>query len=227
MSTTRGMNHGIRSLATGLLLAAAGVAAPAWAVSLAATQPAQPLPSDTVMPASLAADAAAGSATLVPVVAADMEARQVAPADVPAVSGAPAGKPVDDIQFVRQASESGRKEIAAARDALPQLKNPELKRIAQMLVADHGGAAEKLARIAEAKGWPLPAPAVVPPPASGTASGDFDSKWAAEMIAGHERSIALYRAQASGGEDKDLRDYARDTLPTIESHLAQLRSVQK
>jgi len=39
--------------------------------------------------------------------------------------------------------------------------------------------------------------------------------------------VALYRAQAQGGEDKDLRQYARDTLPTIEHHLAELRSLQK
>ena len=99
--------------------------------------------------------------------------------------------------------------------------------IARMLVSDHTNASAKLAEIAAAKGWPAPAAATQSPPASGTASGDFDSKWAADMIAGHERSVALYRAQAQGGEDKDLREFARETLPTIESHLEQLRSVQK
>jgi putative membrane protein len=47
------------------------------------------------------------------------------------------------------------------------------------------------------------------------------------MIAGHERSVALYRAQAQAGEDPDLRRYARDMLPTIEHHLEELRSLQK
>ncbi len=47
------------------------------------------------------------------------------------------------------------------------------------------------------------------------------------MIAGHERSVALYRAQATGGDDKDLRKYAKYTLPTIEKHLAELRRLQK
>ena len=137
------------------------------------------------------------------------------------------GKSVDDIAFVRQATENSRKEIKSARDALLQLKNPELNRIAEMLVNDHSGANERLAKIAEAKQWPLPAPQMQPAPPSGTASGDFDAKWTAEMIAGHERSIALYRAEAQGGEDKDLRKYARDTLPTIEHHLAELRRLQK
>ena len=96
-----------------------------------------------------------------------------------------------------------------------------------MLVSDHTGANLRLSKLAEAKGWPLPAAQSAAPPPSGTASSDFDESWTAEMIAGHERSVALYRAQAAGGEDKDVRRYARDTLPTIEQHLAQLKSLQK
>ena len=85
-------------------------------------------------------------------------------------SGGAVGKPIDDVAFVKQATESGRKEVDAARDALPQLKNPELKRIAEMLVSDHSNANAKLSKIAESKGWPLPAPQPAAPPASGTAS---------------------------------------------------------
>ena len=40
---------------------------------------------------------------------------------------AAAGKPVDDIAFVRQATESGRKEVQSARDALLQLKQPGIE----------------------------------------------------------------------------------------------------
>jgi putative membrane protein len=84
--------------------------------------------------------------------------------------------------------------------------------MAEMLVQDHTAANAKLSKIAEAKGWPLPAPQAAAPAARGhVRSGSFDDKWTAEMIAGHERSVALYRAQAQGGEDQDLRKYARDT----------------
>jgi putative membrane protein len=227
-----------KSPARWLPLAAFGLlcGAPVWAVSLSTIGPAQPMPSG-LTPSELNATelsaaemGAAGSSTLVPLMAADMQARAdaVATVDAPANGGAPVGKPVDDVQFVKQATESGRKEIRAAREALPQLKNPDLKRVAEMLVNDHGGANERLGKLAEAKGWPVPAPAAADAaPPSGTASSDFDAKFTAEMIAGHERSVALYRAQATGGEDKDLRKYAKDTLPTIEKHLDELRRLQK
>jgi putative membrane protein len=211
--------------------------APVGAVSLSIIGPAQPIPAG-VMPADLNNNAteltaqmsAAGSTTLVPLMAADMQARADAAAtvDAPANGAAPIGKPLDDLQFVKQATESGRKEIRAAQEALPQLKDPELKHVAEMLVSDHGGANERLGQLAETKGWPVPGPAApTSAPPSGTASSDFDARFTAEMIAGHERSVALYRAQATGGEDKDLRKYAKDTLPTIEKHLAELRRLQK
>lgn len=213
-----------------LVLIGIAVTAPVWAVSLPENNPAAAAPDNGLIPASLnsAESLAAGSALLVPLMAIEMEANHASYVDAADTSGgAGAAKPVDDLSFVKMATESGRKEVASAKEALPQLKQPELKRIAEMLVSDHSGANERLAKIAETKGWPVPAPQVAAPPASGTAIGNFDAKWTADMIAGHERSVSLYRAQAQSGEDQDLRKYARDTLPTIERHLAELRRLQK
>jgi putative membrane protein len=210
-----------------LLTAIGIVAGPAWAVSLPAAGPAQPVPDSTVTSLAPGENLTAGSASLVPLMAADMQANQTHTVDAPATGGSDVGKPIDDITFVRKASESGYKEVNSAKEALAQLQEPELKRIAEMLVNDHSGANARLSKIAETKHWPVPAQPVQGPPPSGTASADFDAKWTAEMIAGHERSVALYRAQAQAGEDADLRKYARDTLPTIERHLAELRRLQK
>jgi putative membrane protein len=228
------MHNGIRPLAMQLALAGAVLATPAWPMSMAATLAPQPIPLEARDGAHSAAPMAmeswsAGSATLVPLMAADMQARHESSIDAPAErSGGTLRKPLDDLSFVRQATETGRREADAAREALPQLKNPELKRIAEMVSTDHHETNVELARIANDRGWPLPAArkATAAPP-SGTASGDFDARWTADMIAGHERTLALYRAQAQSGEDKDLRKFARDTLPTIEHRLAELRSVQK
>jgi putative membrane protein len=233
-------NNRKRVAATGLALTGLTLlcAAPVWAVSLSTIGPAQPIPDDFARDSRDATNAtefaladlgAAGSSSLVPLMAADQPARvsAVTAVDAPANGGARIGKPIDDIQFVRQAAENGAAEILAAREALPQLKDPELRHLAEMLVNDHGGANERLSQLADSKGWPVPArvPATAPP--SGTAASDFDARFTARMIAGHERSAALYRAQATGGEDKDLRKYAKDTLPTIEKHLAELRRLQK
>jgi putative membrane protein len=224
--------HAASSLALACLVGV--LAAPACAVSLATTSPAEPLPdaaagnSKPIPLETWTASGIRGSAALVPLMAADMQASQVATLDVPAdTAGTTPGKAMDDMAFVKQAAESARQEISAARNALPQLRKPELKRLAELMVNDHSNANARLTKIAEAKGWPVAVATPSEPPASGTASGDFDARWTAEMINGQERSVALYRAQAQAGEDPELRRYARDTLPTIEHHLEELRSLQK
>jgi putative membrane protein len=216
---------------TGFLsMAALALAAPAWSVSMRATGPAEAMPDNGATPVALpvAENLTAGSATLAPLMAADLPTHASSRADASAqTGGGNVGKPIDDISFVARATESGRKEINSARQALPQLQDPDLKRMAEMLVNDHGDANARLAKIAEEKSWPVPPPPRHEPPPAGTAIPDFDAKWTAEMIAAHERSVALYSAQAQGGEDPELRKYARETLPAIQHHLAELRRLQK
>ena len=192
---------------------------------------AQPCREDAVAPSSHTSPArtwTAGSASLVPLMAVEMQANQTAAVDAPSTGRAVAGKPVDDITFVKQATESGRKEIESARDALPQLKQPGIETHRR-----NAGERSQRRECSACRRSPRPSNGRCPlrkchgAAPSGTASSDFDAKWTAEMIAGHERSVALYRAQAQGGEDKDLRKYASDTLPTIEHHLAELRRLQK
>lgn len=220
-------------MVAGLVLGAA-FAAPCAAASRAELGPAHPQPrpvfdgATVSAPIVVAENLTPGSAALVPIVpimAADVAAAQ----DVghPPSDGEPV-KTVDDLAFVARAAESSQLERNAASDALPRLRDLELKRLAATLITHHDDANARLSEIARAKGWPVPglrgdSPAV----AAGTASGDFDARWSAEMIANHERTVALYRAQAQNGEDKDLRNYARETLPTLEQHLDWLRRSQK
>jgi putative membrane protein len=223
----------IRCLAA--CLALVGVAtSPAWAVSRSAMGPAQPLPDASVAPASFAAvepalDAlSSGSSALVPLAAAEVPAIPVSTLDAATPSGGQVvGKPIDDLNFVARASENGRRVEHAARDALFQLQDPQLKRVAEKLARDRTDANTRLSKIAEDKMWPLPPGTRQDSPPAGSASLDFDAKWIADMIAAQERGVALYSAQAQGGEDQDLRKYARDTLPTIQAHLAELRRLQK
>ena len=217
-------------LVTGSMAVAAFAAAPAWAVSLVATGPPQPLPDQGLTPVSLpmAENLSAGSASLVPLVAAEIPATDMSIIDAGALTGGgDIGKPVDDISFLARATENGRKELVTARAALTQLNDPELKRVAEALIKDHTDANSRMAKIAEVKRWPLPALQLRDAPPAGTASADFDANWTDDTILAHERAVALYSAQAQGGEDPELRQYARDTLPLFQHHLAELRRLQK
>ena len=57
-----------------------------------------------------------------------------------------------------------------------------------------------------------------------TPSGSFDDdRYIADQIRAHRDAIALYRAEATGGTDPELREFARDQLPTLEHHLEMLQ----
>ena len=228
-TNSAGMASRLPAVLTGALITMA-VISPARSMSLATTGPAQPLPDKGVATVSLplAENLVAGSASLMPVMAAETPAHLVSAIDTSApAGGGDIGKPIDDISFLALAADSGRKELGAAHDALVQLKDPELRRVAESLIRTHEDANARMARIAEAKSWPLSVRAPQSAPPAGAASADFDAAWADEMIATHERLAALYGAQAQGGEDPELRRFARDTLPTLQHHLTELRRLQK
>jgi putative membrane protein len=219
-----------RWLATAAMTACAASAPSVWAVSLATTGPAQPLPDPLAAAVSLpvAENLTAGSASLVPLMAADLPAGPASSVDAGTeTGGGDIGKPIDDISFLARATESAREELGAALDALAQLNDPELKRVAEELVKHHGETNARMAKIAEEKKWPLPAQERHAVPPAGAAIADFDANWTDDMILARERAAALYSAQAQGGEDQDLRRYARETLPIIQRHLAELRRLQK
>lgn len=224
------MNRMTRWMTRAMAAGALAATCPAWAVSLATTGPAQPLPDPVAAVVSLpiAENLTAGSSALVPLVASDLPASPSSTLDASQpTGGGDIGKPIDDISFLAIATEQAREDLRATHQAMARLTDPELKRVAETLARDHGDAAARMARIAEQKKWPLPAQQNAETPPAGAASADFDALWAEEMISAQEHAAALYSAQAQGGEDQDLRRYARDTLPTIQSHLAELRRLQK
>jgi putative membrane protein len=234
------MNRTLRCF-VGLALASVATAS-AWGVSHTAMGPSHPLPDASAGRGSLAVIEPAletfspGSTALIPLAAADAPAIPVSTLDASAPSGGaivgkaidePIDEPVNDRSFVVRASENGRQEEDSARDALFQLQDPQLKRVAEKLARDRGEANRKLSAIAGDHLWPVQPDRRQNFPPAGAASADFDARWLVDMVAAHERSVTLYRVQARHGEDPDLRKYARDTLPIIEAQLAELRRLQK
>jgi putative membrane protein len=131
-----------------------------------------------------------------------------------------------DATFLRKAVEGDRMEIASAQAALDQAQRTDTKNAARMILEDHRNSSQKLQSLASRKGWTLPSAASADADQAMTStsgSGSFDDRFLADQIRMHREAIALYRAQASGGSDPDLRQFARDQLPHLEHHLEMLQ----
>jgi len=141
-----------------------------------------------------------------------------------------------DAEFLRQAMQSGQEEVQNAQLALQSAQRSETRNAASMMVQDHQRANQQLEQLAQRKGWAMPASSMSSGSAqsdqarsssssmSSSGSGDFDSRFVSEEIRHHRDSISLFRSEASGGSDPDLRQFAKDNLPKLEHHLAMLES---
>jgi putative membrane protein len=138
-----------------------------------------------------------------------------------------------DTTFLRKAVEGDQKEIASAQAALTSAQRSETREAARMILDDHRASSQKLQQLANRKGWTLPTPASTAESdqaratsAAATGAG-FDDRFVAEQVKMHREAISLYRAQAAGGADPDLRQFAKEQLPHLEHHLEMLQGDAK
>jgi len=89
---------------------------------------------------------------------------------------------------------------------------------------------EKLQAIAAAKGITLPTSASVGQMAakakldllSGT---DFDTSYVKGQVRAHEQTVGLFRKEIASGQDADAKAFAKETLPTVRSHLKAIKAI--
>lgn len=132
-----------------------------------------------------------------------------------------------DRDFIESAAQGGNAEIAIGTLARldGRTSDPAIAAYGTMMVTDHSAANKRLAAIAAAKHIVLPQSL-----GAHQASFDriqdkrfetFDQEFARIMVNDHQQAILLFRSEAAGGADPDLRAFAAESLPTLEAHLAQ------
>ena len=153
-------------------------------------------------------------------------AAPAAPAD------ATATMPVDTDTFLRMVLSSNDWEIQSSELAKTKTSNASVVQFADMIIEDHTAAAAKLKETLEKK---EEAPEGLPPAAltpkhqsmlqqlGAVASGaDFDKLYIDMQAQAHQEAITLFRGYASSGNDQALVGFAKETLPTLEKHFAEV-----
>lgn len=137
--------------------------------------------------------------------------------------GTPTAAGSADADFYRKALGSGTGEVALSEHAARTSSSTEVKRIADMLVADHRALNGKLGA-ASGMGE------VQPPPADVKAAEDiksktsaaFDTAYLQKMSDGHKKSIALYETASNGASDAETRRLASAALPKLREHAGHI-----
>lgn len=127
--------------------------------------------------------------------------------------------------FAASVAESDGYELAAARCALAQSRNPRVRAFAQEMVADHENMARALQDAARAAGLEPPQSHVGGDQArflSGLQSlrgEEFDREYARQQVLAHTGALATIRGYAQQGPESNLRRMAATAAPIIEHHL--------
>lgn len=131
-----------------------------------------------------------------------------------------------DRNFFEEAAKSGMKEVEVSNAVRARLASPQVRAFAEMMVADHTAANIELKALASRKGVALPAEKKNHAEKWGDKSGNVDKDYVDEMEDDHEEAVELFE-KASRSEDADIAAFAQKTLPKLQHHLAQVRSLKQ
>jgi putative membrane protein len=134
-----------------------------------------------------------------------------------------------DRDFLERAAEGGNAEIAIGDLPPGRTQNAAVLSFGKMMIAQHSASNRQLVAIALKKKISLPA-SLGEHQASwdrldGRTQYDFDVEFAKVMVDDHNQAAELFRSEASGGADPEIRALAASTLPMIEAHLQQAKAL--
>jgi putative membrane protein len=138
---------------------------------------------------------------------------------------APGHLPRADVEFILGANSTNITQIAMGHAADDQGAKPGIHSLANKIVSSHTKADQALRLMAAQKHVDLPARTDIDDHDelanlhAQKPGGDFDSQYVRNVIADHERMIAMYEAAAHESVDPDIRRYADTMLPSLrENH---------
>jgi putative membrane protein len=137
-----------------------------------------------------------------------------------------------DQTFVNKAAASGMKEVEVSKLAQDHAASADVKSFAERMVTDHSKANDKLMGIVKDNGWMAPSALDKEGQAavkdlSGKNGAEFDKAYMKAMVQDHADAVKLFRGEADKGDNAALKDFATNTVGTLEQHDSMARELKK
>jgi putative membrane protein len=135
-----------------------------------------------------------------------------------------------DKKFVNEAAEGGMTEVQLGQLAADKASSPDVKQFGQRMVDDHSKANDQLKSLAQQKGVTLPTDLDAKDKAmkdklSGLSGDQFDKMYMQHMVTDHKKDVAEFKKESTSAKDSDVKNWASQTLPTLQDHLKQAQEV--
>lgn len=137
-------------------------------------------------------------------------------------------------KFIKKASISSLFEIESSKVALDRSKNPQVKNLANKLIADHTAANKKLKEILTKEKLRFPMNLTLDEDHAEkvndlkeASENEFDKKYIDQMLDGHKKAIDLFEDFLEADDTHQaLKNYAEKTLPELKMHLEKIKSIE-
>ena len=135
-----------------------------------------------------------------------------------------------DRQFIKKAAEGGLAEVQLGQLATEKADSQDVKQFGQRMVDDHTKANDQLKQVASQKGVTVP-DKLSPKDAATKArleklSGKaFDRAYMRDMVMDHTKDVSEFRMESKNAKDPDVKNFASQTLPTLQDHLKEAKSI--
>jgi len=129
-----------------------------------------------------------------------------------------------DQKFVEFASTNDQFEIQAARLAERNAQDDQIKQMARQIAQDHQQSSQKLKQAAQQAGIQVseqlkPHQQAMLQELQQMQGQEFDRAWLYGNVAGHTKAVLKFRDEAREGQNEQIKQFAQQTLPTIQKHL--------
>ena len=137
-----------------------------------------------------------------------------------------------DTQFVKKAAEGGMAEVKMGQLAQQKGTAESVKKFGARMVEDHTKAGDELKGVAASEKISLPSDISAKDKAtydmlSKLSGAAFDRAYARDMVRDHEEDIADFNKEANGGHNPAVKDFATQTLPTLQDHLKEAKEMRQ
>ena len=137
-----------------------------------------------------------------------------------------------DENFAKKAAQGGMAEVKLGQLAEERGSNPAVKNFGRRMVQDHSKANDELKSTTSKESIPLPNELDKSDQATydrlSKLSGDaFDRAYARDMVKDHSKDVSEFQKEAKNGRDDAIKNFAAQTLPTLQNHLDQARQMEQ
>lgn len=143
----------------------------------------------------------------------------------------PSALSMADKHFVMEAAQGDKAEVELGKLAEQKTTNPEVKQFAERMIHDHTQNDDQLKKVAADTGITLPMGLSAKDQAlkeklSGLSGEQFDRTYMQNMVTNHTQDVAAFKHESMDGKDSAVKNYASESLPTLESHLKEARHIE-